>query len=337
MGNFTDLTVVDVSNIALVAQLANRRDNCSGTGAEYLFQLAVVGSLHNVSDRQALLGYRNAPVLEQLDAAHTGNARQNGANSRSGVNGAVDLEEAVHGADFLNVLVLNAVQPQSLLVAQLVCLYLRDQGCSVVAAALGEAGAARAGTSVLILDEDLNRIDAGGVISADRRAYDDELVGAGGANAQMRLGSDDKRTDVQAGALSVRNPVLIEGNNGLNSLNEILYRQARQAHAMVGVDHTLCILVRAEQLNGAVRGAVSLQTLKGLHCVMENHRCRIKLKRLIWYDAGVVPALFLIVVNDQHVIGIINAKAEVAFVRLCFRSSSALCCDLQHGCFTLSV
>ena len=39
--------------------------------------------------------------------------------------------------------VLNAVQPQGLLVAQLVCLYLRDQGCSVVAAALGEAGAAR--------------------------------------------------------------------------------------------------------------------------------------------------------------------------------------------------
>ena len=70
---------------------------------------------------------------------------------------------------------------------------------------------------------------------------------------------------------------------------------------------------------------------------MENHRCRIKLKRLIRYDAGVVPALFLIVVNDQHVIGIMNAKAEVAFVRLCFRSSSALCCDLQHGCFTLSL
>ena len=217
MGNFTDLTVVDVSNIALVAQLANRRDNSGSTGAEYLFQLAVVGSLHNVSDRQALLGYRNAPVLEQLDAAHTGNARQNGANSRSGVNGAVDLEEAVHGADFLNVLVLNAVQPQGLLVAQLVCLYLRDQGCSVVAAALGEAGAARAGTSVLILDEDLNRIDAGGVVSADRRAYDDELVGAGGANAQMRLGSDDKRTDVQAGALSVRNPVLIEGTMALTA------------------------------------------------------------------------------------------------------------------------
>ena len=45
---------------------------------------------------------------------------------------------------------------------------------------------------------------------------------------------------------------------------------------------------------------------------MENHRCRIKLKRLIWYDAGVVPTLFFIVVNDQHVIGIMNAKAEVA-------------------------
>ena len=120
-------------------------------------------------------------------------------------------------------------------------------------------------------------------------------------------------------------------------LPDLLRLGARQAHTMVGVDHALCVLVGTEQLDGAVRGAVGLQTLKGLHCVMENHRCRIELERLIRYDAGVVPALFLIVVNDQHMIGIMNTKAEVAFVRLCFRSSSALCCDLQHGCFTLSV
>ena len=320
-----------MSNIALVAQLADRGDDCCGTGAEYLFQLAVVRSLHDVSDRQTLLGYRNAPLLEQLDAAHAGNARQNGANGRSGVDRAVDLEEAVHGADFLDILVLNAVEPQGLLVAELVRLDLRDQGCRVVAAALGEAGAARACTGVLVLDEDLYRIDAGGVVSADRRAYDDELVGAGGANAQMRLGRDDERTDVKAGALCVRYPVLIKLDDRLDRLDEILYRQARQAHTMVGVDHALCVLVGAEQLDGAVRGAVSLQTLKGLHCVMENHRCGIELERLIRYDAGVVPALFLIVVDDQHMIGIMNTETEIALVRLSLRSSGTLFCDLQHG------
>ena len=34
VGNFTDLTIVDVSNIALVAQLANRRDNCTVSGCD---------------------------------------------------------------------------------------------------------------------------------------------------------------------------------------------------------------------------------------------------------------------------------------------------------------
>ena len=147
----------------------------------------------------------------------------------------------------------------------------------------------------------------------------------------MRLGRDDERTDVKAGALSVRNPVLIELDDRLDCLNEILYRQARQAHTMVGVDHALCVLVGTEQLDGAVRGAVGLQTLKGLHCVMENHRCRIELERLIRYDAGVVPALFLIVVDDQHMIGIMHAETEIALVRLSLRSSGTLCCDLQHG------
>ena len=147
----------------------------------------------------------------------------------------------------------------------------------------------------------------------------------------MRLGRDDERTDVKAGALCVRYPVLIELDDRLDRLNEILYRQARQAHAVVGVDHALCVLVGAEQLDGAVRGAVSLQTLKGLHCVMENHRCGIELERLIRYDASVVPALFLIVVDDQHMIGIMNTETEIALVRLSLRSSGTLCCDLQHG------
>ena len=52
---------------------------------------------------------------------------------------------------------LYAIQPQALFVAQLMTLNLRNQGCSVVAAALGEAGAARASTRVLVLNEDFNR------------------------------------------------------------------------------------------------------------------------------------------------------------------------------------
>ena len=195
--NLADFAVVDISDIALVAQLADRRDDRSGTGAEYLFQLAFLGCLHDISDRQALLGYRNTPVLEQVDAGAAGDARQNRTDTRSGVNRAVNLEEAVHGTDFLDILMLYAIQPQGLLIAEIMCLDLRDQGCRVVAAALGEAGTARACTGVLVLNEDLNRVDAGGVVCADRRAGA-EVIGIQPADSDRAKGVTVAENFIQA-------------------------------------------------------------------------------------------------------------------------------------------
>ena len=114
MGNFTDLTIVDVSNIALVAQLANRRDNCSGTGAEYLLELACVVSVRNFLDVDAALGHLHAPALAQLDGGLSGDARQDGALEHGGYDLVVDDEEDVHSAHFFNVLLLHAVKLQSL-------------------------------------------------------------------------------------------------------------------------------------------------------------------------------------------------------------------------------
>ena len=153
---------------------------------------------------------------------------------------------------------LHAVQPQGLLVAEVVRLDLADQAGCVVAAALGKAGAARAGAGIFVLNKNLDRIDAGGVIRADRRAHNDELVRSGRAHAEVRLGRDHERADIQAGALRVRHPVAVHGNQRLDRLHEVLNRQAGQAHAVVGVDHALGVFVRAEQLDRAVRRTVGL-------------------------------------------------------------------------------
>ena len=335
MGDLTDLAVIDVSDIALVAQLTNRRDDSRSTGAEYFLELAFLGCLHDISDGQTLLGNRDAPLLEQLDARHTGNTGQNGANAGSGINGAVDLKEAVHGADFLNVLMLNAIQPQGLLVAQIVRLDLRNQRSCVVTAALGKAGTARACTGVLVLDEDLNRVDAGGVVRANRRADDDKLMGCRRTNAQMRLGRNDKRTDVQTGALLMGYPILVGLDQRLDCLNEVLGRQRRQAHTMVGVLHTLCVAVGTEQLYRAVGQTVCLHALKGLHCIVQNHGSRVECERLIGHDACVMPSLTLGVVNDEHVVGVVFAKAQSRFVGLFFLILGQFVADVEHDNFTL--
>ena len=49
-------------------------------------------------------------MLEQVNAGTAGNARQNRANTRSGINGTVDLKEAVHGANLFYILMLYAIQ-----------------------------------------------------------------------------------------------------------------------------------------------------------------------------------------------------------------------------------
>ena len=269
-------------------------------------------------------------MLEQVDAGTAGNTRQNRADTRSGINRAVDFEEAVHGTDFLDILVLDAVQPQGLLIAEIMCLDLRDQGGRVVAAALGEAGTTRACTGVLVLNEDLNRVNTGGVVCANRRADDDELVGLRGADTQMRLGCDDKRADVQRSALSMRNPILFALDQCLDSLNEILNRYRRQAHTCIGIDHTLCVAVRTEQLNLALRRTVCLQTLKGLHGIVQDHCSRIQLDRCVRYDAGIMPADALRMIHDEHVISIVDAETEMRLIRLLLLLRCRRHFDVKH-------
>lgn len=77
---------------------------------------------------------------------------------------------------------------------------------------------------------------------------------------------------------------------------------------------TLGIAVRPEELNGVVHGAIGLHALEDLLCVVEHHAGRIHLEGLIGDDAGIVPALALGVVHQEHMIGEDLAKAQLALV-----------------------
>ena len=115
--------------------------------------------------------------------AAAGNAGQNGADGSSGVHLAVDLEHDVHAANFLDVLLLHAVQPQHLCVALLLGQLAGLDGSSVVAAALGEAGQAGSGTDVLVFNIDADGVDALGIVSA--RGSADEAAFSGKTEADM--------------------------------------------------------------------------------------------------------------------------------------------------------
>ena len=160
-------------------------------------------------------------------------------------------------------------------------------------------------------------------------------MGHGRAHAEVRLGRNDERTDVQAGALLMRDPILVGLDDGLDRLDKVLGRQGRQAHAAVGVLHALGILVRAEQLNRAVGQTISLHALEGFHGIVQNHRGRVERDGLIGHDARVMPALAFGVVHNKHVIGVVFAKAQRRFVGLFLLVLCQFVADVEHDNFTL--
>ncbi len=109
-------------------------------------------------------------------------------------------------------------------------------------------------------------------------------------------------------------PVTLHIHQSLNSLHEILFRDLGDAQTVGRILETLCVAVRAEQLHGVIRGAVSLHALKNLLCIVEHHRGRVQLEGSVGDDAGIVPALALGVIHDEHVVGKFLAEAQLRLV-----------------------
>ena len=141
-----------------------------------------------------------------------------------GVDLAVDLEHDVHAADFLDVLLLHAVQPQHLCVALLLGQLTGLDGSSVVAAALGEAGQAGSGADVLVFHVDAHGVDALGVVSARGSADDAEDVVLGSVHAQTHVVCEHEGTDVQGSAVRVGHPVAVHIHQSLDGLDVSLPR-----------------------------------------------------------------------------------------------------------------
>ena len=91
----------------------------------------------------------------------------------------------------------------------------------------------------------------------------------------------------------------------------------------------------AEQLDGAVCGAVGFQTLEDLLGVMEDLGGWVDLEGGIGDDAGVMPALTLVIVHHKHVVGHILAEDQLGGVRLLLPLLGAGDLDLLHLGFLL--
>ncbi len=119
-------------------------------------------------DINRALFHRESPELQKLNDRVARDARQDRTGERRRHNGAVDLEEDVHRADFLDVLAMDTVEPKHLRKAFVLGSVLRADRRGVIAAGFGRTCAAAHRAHVIGLNQNAHRIHAFRIIRADR-------------------------------------------------------------------------------------------------------------------------------------------------------------------------
>ena len=257
--------------------MANRRDDCCGTCAEYFGQLACIIGICDLLNGDTALRNRNALGAAQLQSRLSGDTGQNGAGfQRRCYHFAVNDESDVHGTNLFDVLLFYAIQPQNLRIALLISISLTVQRSRIVTAGLGITHTAADSTNILVFYVDIDRIQTGSIVRAGRRENDHKQIVFARMYAEERIYCKNKRTNVQGSTFCVRNPILFHRDEFFQTLETQLLRQFRNDQTLVGTVQTLEVFVRTEQLYAAVGTAVCLQTFEYFLTILHNTRAFIQ-------------------------------------------------------------
>lgn len=172
------------------------------------------------------------------------------------------------GAELVDLGVSGAVEVEGDAVALGPGAVAPAQDGGVVAANLGAAGAVGGGAVELVEDQAVDGVSA--VVDARGQDVDAEHVLLRGAEAELGARAVDLGTDVHGGARLVGRDVLgIEGDGGLDGVEEQVSRHGRAADERGRVLHAHGVAVGAEDLDVARGGAEGLEALVGLLAVVE--------------------------------------------------------------------
>ena len=315
LGHGADLVIVDGEDLVVHHQVADGGDHGGGAAAPGFLQRAAAAGVLQLFRAEEPLADFVALVLQKLDAALAGDAGEDGAGEGGGHDLVADLEHDVHGAHFLDVLALHAVQPQDLGVALFLGLLARPEAGAVVAAALGIAGAAADGADVLRLDHDADGLQALLIIAAHGAGDDEELRRLDGVDPQEGVVAEEEGPQIEAGAGSGGDPALVDAHQGLQGFHKELLVDLGQAHAFRGIVHPADVLLRAEELHAPVVPAIGFQALEDLRAVVEHGGGRMEAQVAEGHDPGILP-LSVLIFHHEHVVGKDLAEAQLVGAHL---------------------
>src|SRR5690625_3644542 len=236
-----------VDGVVLADQLAHWRDDRGSATGEYLTDLAGGDTVAPLIDGDGALFHTEPFVTRQCQDRIAGYPFQNGIGQARGDQAAILVdEEQVHAAQFFDPLVFGGIQEGDLAAAVLVGFFLRRKRGSVVAAALGKAGAARGGALVVRGEPDRYggdtalEVGTGGggdnvVVDLLSRAYAEEL-----------LAGDHERTQIEARLVSLVggcwHPVMVK-------LDQRAQRSEEHTSELQSRGHLVCRLLLEKKKN----------------------------------------------------------------------------------------
>ena len=149
-------------------------------------------------------------------------------------------------------------------------------------------------------------------------------------HAEDGVGRNDKGAQIERSAVFAGHPVGVHGDNGLESLEVDVFGDVRDAHAGGGVVHTRDVLRRPEQLDRAFGRAIGFQAFEYLLRIVQHVRAGHELDGSIGHDTGIMPALALVVIHEEHVVGENLAEAELVGRGLCFGGGGSCYFNFFH-------
>ena len=149
-------------------------------------------------------------------------------------------------------------------------------------------------------------------------------------HAEERFGGDHGGADIERGAGHRRHPALVDLHQGADRFLHHRGVDFRDAQIVGGFVEAPGMVRRAKQADLAILAAEGFQAVEDRLAVVQHAGGGIQRERRVWLDAGIVPALPVLVVHQEHVVGEDLSECQRLVGRGLFRRCSPGDRDLVH-------
>ena len=159
----------------------------------------------------------NAHLAEQSESGVARYAGEDCAAERRCDRFAIENEENIHNAGFLDVAALDAVEPENIVKASFLGEARGEEATGVIAGGFAIAGSAGKGANIALFGEQANRLRK---VRADGTGHDDKAKAIGGTNEKSVVDAKVSWANVEGTAFAMRDPVAIEADQLRDALEE---------------------------------------------------------------------------------------------------------------------